>query len=223
MKEFKGSIPRLSFLDACLYHPGPQYFHDAYKIWKCCEKKSTDFNTWLSYKGCTKGPHNPERSADQIKIAPSKEIRPENPEEVIVWNGLNKPAERNGTESRQTSILSVEVTQAATRAIDAFKETTSHDSTTGTLQIGAKCKNAGCSESYNGPDSDKIECLHHPGGAIFHEGMKYWSCCEKKTTDFANFLDQGGCTKGEHRWCKVRKNSMPRCRLFGPKSSFGVY
>lgn len=35
----------------CQYHPGPPFFHDAYKIWNCCNKKSTDFGTWLSYPG----------------------------------------------------------------------------------------------------------------------------------------------------------------------------
>lgn len=28
--------------------------------------------------------------------------------------------------------------------------------------------------------------------------MKFWSCCERKTTDFNSFLSQGGCTTGPH-------------------------
>ena len=31
-------------------------------------------------------------------------------------------------------------------------------------------------------------------------GMKYWSCCNKKTTDFNQFLAQKGCTEGAHQW-----------------------
>ena len=31
-------------------------------------------------------------------------------------------------------------------------------------------------------------------------GMKYWSCCQKKTTDFEAFTAQPGCTEGEHLW-----------------------
>jgi cysteine and histidine-rich domain-containing protein len=31
-------------------------------------------------------------------------------------------------------------------------------------------------------------------------GMKYWSCCQKKTTDFDAFTSQPGCTDGEHLW-----------------------
>ena len=30
--------------------------------------------------------------------------------------------------------------------------------------------------------------------------MKYWSCCQKKTTDFEAFTAQPGCTDGEHLW-----------------------
>jgi hypothetical protein len=44
------------------------YFHDAYKIWSCCQKKSTDFTTWLSLPGCTKGRHNPDKPKEEIKI-----------------------------------------------------------------------------------------------------------------------------------------------------------
>lgn len=46
--------------------------------------------------------------------------------------------------------------------------------------------------------------MYHNGVAIFHEGMKYWSCCEKKTSDFSVFLEQKGCTTGKHCWAKVR-------------------
>lgn len=31
-------------------------------------------------------------------------------------------------------------------------------------------------------------------------GMKFWSCCQKKTTDFEAFTAQPGCTEGEHLW-----------------------
>ena len=37
---------------------------------------------------------------------------------------------------------------------------------------------------------------------IFHEGMKYWSCCNRKTSDFQSFLEQAGCERGAHKWKK---------------------
>jgi hypothetical protein len=32
--------------------------------------------------------------------------------------------------------------------------------------------------------------------------MKYWSCCNKKTSDFNAFLEQVGCSQGNHCWIK---------------------
>ncbi|KAJ8255448.1 hypothetical protein GJAV_G00204980 [Gymnothorax javanicus] len=31
-------------------------------------------------------------------------------------------------------------------------------------------------------------CLYHPGVPIFHDALKGWSCCKKRTTDFSEFL-----------------------------------
>ena len=68
------------------------------------------------------------------------------------------------------------------------------------VKIGQSCKRGACKASYTGPESDGEVCVHHPGAPIFHEGMKYWSCCQKKTTDFGVFLSQPGCTEGNHLW-----------------------
>jgi cysteine/histidine-rich domain-containing protein 1 len=38
--------------------------------------------------------------------------------------------------------------------------------------------------------------------------MKYWSCCEKKTSEFDNFLSQAGCTEGLHTWFKEVINDI---------------
>lgn len=56
---------------------------------------------------------------------------------------------------------------------------------------------------YEGLMSDEKTCIYHSGTAVFHEGMKFWSCCEKKTTDFGAFMEQKGCTAGKHNWSKV--------------------
>lgn len=70
------------------------------------------------------------------------------------------------------------------------------------------CKNGGCNCSYESPTTNDTICVHHPGVPIFHEGMKYWSCCNKKTADFSSFLNQKGCTEGSHKWTE------PVCRYF---------
>jgi len=62
---------------------------------------------------------------------------------------------------------------------------------------GDTCKNNGCKETFPGMVDD---CKHHPGYPVFHEGMKYWSCCQRKTTEFQHFLEQEGCDIGKHKW-----------------------
>lgn len=44
--------------NACVYHAGLPVFHDAYKSWSCCKKKTTDFTEFLEIKGCTVGRHS---------------------------------------------------------------------------------------------------------------------------------------------------------------------
>jgi hypothetical protein len=53
---------------------------------------------------------------------------------------------------------------------------------------------------YVDSSSDLGECLHHPGAPIFHEGYKFYTCCQRRTTDFNEFLRQEGCTTGSHKW-----------------------
>ncbi|GMR53162.1 hypothetical protein PMAYCL1PPCAC_23357, partial [Pristionchus mayeri] len=196
--------PESNSVEDCQYHPGPPFFHDAYKIWNCCNKKSTDFGTFLNYPGCTKGRHSAEKPVDIVKVAAVKEIRPEKEEEVIVWNGLNKPAERLDDTLREERNIKVEATEGAKASIKKYLE--EHQSVLSSeLQIGAPCRNNSCEAKYGGPSASDSPCVYHPGAAIFHEGMKYWACCKKKTSDFQAFLDQKGCEKGEHCWSKNEK------------------
>ncbi|CCD66204.1 Cysteine and histidine-rich domain-containing protein 1 [Caenorhabditis elegans] len=198
--------PKENDNEACTYHPGGPYFHDAYKIWTCCDKKSTDFGTWMNYKGCTRGKHSNEKPVDIVKVAAVKEIRPEKEEDVIVWKGLNKSGKLDSKDAtkRIEQNLNVEVTPGATAAIEKKLKEISEAAQSADIQIGAPCRNNGCSTEFDG-SKNKENCQHHPGAAIFHEGMKYWSCCNKKTSNFGAFLEQVGCTSGEH---KFRNNEI---------------
>lgn len=64
------------------------------------------------------------------------------------------------------------------------------------------CKNGGCGCAYESAASNLAVCVYHPGVPIFHEGLKYWSCCTKRTSDFSAFLAQKGCQSGNHKWLK---------------------
>lgn len=77
--------------------------------------------------------------------------------------------------------------------------------------IGTSCKNNGCNYSFTNTSSDYGECTYHPGVPIFHEGMKFWSCCQKRTSDFAQFMAQKGCVYGQHKWVKDVRESVTSC------------
>lgn len=37
--------------------------------------------------------------------------------------------------------------------------------------------------------------------------MKYWTCCQRRTSDFNSFLQQEGCTQGSHLWIKPKQQA----------------
>ena len=38
---------------------------------------------------------------------------------------------------------------------------------------------------------------------------KFWTCCQRRTSDFDEFLRQEGCTKGDHKWIEVQSDVLP--------------
>lgn len=95
-------------------------------------------------------------------------------------------------------VIEPTISPALLDQIKGLSPKTSSDNTI--ANIGDSCKNKSCKANYTGTATDNEVCRHHPGVAIFHEGLKYWSCCQKKTTDFTLFLEQPGCTEGTHLW-----------------------
>lgn len=70
------------FEDACRFHPGTPFFHDAYKGWSCCNKKSVDFTEFLNIKGCQLSKHSNIKPPEPEKPAPTL-IEEEPPKEII--------------------------------------------------------------------------------------------------------------------------------------------
>lgn len=209
--------------DSCCHHPGAPYFHDAYKGWSCCKKKSVDFTEFLNYKGCTRSQHSnikppePEKTKETIEIPPpSKEIR--------------KPIKTQspGRPDFNTTLTKIKptVAPALKQAIDGLKKklgkVDESSLKTGEVPVGTACKNRGCKYSFANASSDFEECQHHPGVPIFHEGLKYWSCCQKKTTDFGTFMAQAGCAYGSHKWFKDDEEKVVNCRYDWHQTAMNV-
>uniref|UniRef100_A0A131XVS3 Putative cysteine and histidine-rich domain chord-containing zinc binding protein n=1 Tax=Ixodes ricinus TaxID=34613 RepID=A0A131XVS3_IXORI len=203
--------PNKNTADACTHHPGKPVFHDAYKSWSCCKKKTTDFTEFLNIKGCTKSYHRdqkpvespkPERKTDAENQNVNPDRPPEAPRPTVP---LVRPDENQPLVLLQSSIGSSLVPLLSKLSLAKKGEASESEADT-TVSLGTSCKNAGCQQSYQGEQSNLEICLYHSGFPIFHEGMKYWTCCQRKTSDFANFLEQRGCTSGSHLWIK-KKNA----------------
>lgn len=208
--------------DACCFHPGVPVFHDALKGWSCCKKRSTDFTQFLSFPGCTTGPHSNEKPVEPEKPKQECDI----PDEQISNAKTTFQQQRLPTESIERPSADEPLTKLKTtvvaslqKALDKHMELLSlekktDNNATEEIKVGTSCKNNGCKGTYTSVDSNKEVCNYHPGVAIFHEGMKYWSCCQRKTSDFTNFLDQAGCETGKHLWVKEEiTDTRKTCRV----------
>ncbi|XP_023407212.1 integrin beta-1-binding protein 2 isoform X2 [Loxodonta africana] len=77
------------------------------------------------------------------------------------------------------------------------------------------CHNKGCGQHFDPNTNLSDSCCHHPGVPIFHDALKGWSCCRKRTVDFSEFLSIKGCTMGPHCAEKLPEAPQPE----GPATS----
>ncbi|XP_034950511.1 cysteine and histidine-rich domain-containing protein [Chelonus insularis] len=197
--------------DACVHHPGAPIFHDAYKGWSCCNKKCTDFTEFLNIKGCTKSYHTNQKPVEPEKPPVDKS----KVDEVIEYRAPvhNVPAMKRPPFETPQIIMTPVVSSTLLEQIKGLIANEPSTEDKSIVKIGESCKNKPCKASYQGPQSDSETCTYHPGVPIFHEGLKFWSCCQKKTTDFGVFLDQPGCTQGTHLWLVKNQGKKIECRM----------
>eukprot|EP00066_Takifugu_rubripes_P029355 XP_011618621.1 PREDICTED: cysteine and histidine-rich domain-containing protein 1-like [Takifugu rubripes] len=206
--------------DSCLFHPGVPIFHDALKGWSCCRKRTTDFSEFLSIKGCTRGRHSNEKPQEPLRPEVSSEkaeAKHANGEEIIYQGPKSAEALQRDRPSPNEAKIKLPVKVSASLAqvlekLDLSKKAEEENQDSRTVLPGTRCKNTGCKTVYEGPDTDMEVCKHHPGGPVFHEGYKFWSCCCIKTTDFNAFLDQKGCSSGRHCWVTKKDKKKVACR-----------
>ncbi|KIR69599.1 hypothetical protein I312_101731 [Cryptococcus bacillisporus CA1280] len=78
-----------------------------------------------------------------------------------------------------------------------------------------KCTNQACGKEFEEDDNQDNSCAYHPGGPIFHEGLKSWSCCKetnKPVLEFDAFMALPPCTTGKH-------SSAPRVNPAAPQKN----
>ncbi|GFO43060.1 cysteine and histidine-rich domain-containing protein 1 [Plakobranchus ocellatus] len=198
--------------NACTYHPGGPIFHDALKGWSCCKKRVSDFTEFLNLKGCTIGWHSNVKPKESEKVEKKVSSKNEPQYQLEITPEHRKPdptpAERppddeEMVELKKTIGASLK-TQLEKLNLNDTVAATSANVSDGSVAIGTCCHNKGCKTSYEGPQSNEDTCIYHPGSPVFHEGMKYWTCCQRKTSDFDAFLNQEGCETGRHNWQKPK-------------------
>ncbi|XP_034203952.1 cysteine and histidine-rich domain-containing protein RAR1 [Prunus dulcis] len=80
-----------------------------------------------------------------------------------------------------------------------------------------KCQRIGCNAEFSEDDNPEGSCLYHDSGPIFHDGIKEWSCCKKRSHDFSLFLEIKGCKTGKHTTEKpVLSKAKPKTPVSAP-------
>ncbi|KNE71161.1 hypothetical protein AMAG_15826 [Allomyces macrogynus ATCC 38327] len=75
-----------------------------------------------------------------------------------------------------------------------------------------RCVRKGCGKEFDAANNTNDACRFHPAGPIFHEGLKGWSCCSKRVTDFTDFLNIPGCATGAHSEVDVQPEPAPAAK-----------
>ena len=174
---------------ACRHHVAPPIFHDRIKGWTCCkEKKAYDWEEFQAIEGCTVGRHSTEATgqkifADSPTITACNEAESRNPSGPVL-KSISDYNKQNP-----------EATTAASSAVKTMANRKSSRRDDGT----AKCQNKGCQKVFTVADNNADSCVYHKGQPVFHDAVKFWSCCShKKCYDFDEFLAVPGCAKGYH-------------------------
>lgn len=196
----------------CVHHPGHPVFHDAYKGWSCCNKKCIDFTEFLNIQGCTRSCHTNVKPPEPEKPAVDKS-KVDEVVQVTAQRLNNGPSLERPPFDSPLVTLTPTISPTLLEQIKGLTSSVVENVEQNQIEIGQSCKNNSCKATYSGPTSDNETCNYHPGVPIFHEGMKYWSCCKKKTTDFSTFLEQLGCTQGNHTWLSKDTNKKIECRM----------
>jgi hypothetical protein len=174
---------------ACRHHVAPPIFHDCIKGWSCCkDRKAYDWEGFQEIEGCTLGPHSTVDPKIQFAASPTV-------------SAANAAEEKNpGPVIKSIADFNQQNPDAASAANSAIKTLSApRKSSRNEDGITAKCQNKGCQKVFNLSENSSTACTYHGGQPVFHDAIKYWSCCPgRKCYDFESFLEVPGCCNGYH-------------------------
>lgn len=153
----------------------------------CKDTKAYDWEEFQRITGCASSAH----SIVDPKVALGS-IRGDSTEDK---QAQPQPVLKSISEYNKANPDAVTAAQSAVKTITSVERKSSRNEEKGT----AKCKNKGCSLEFDFRENSPTSCRFHSGQAVFHDAIKYWSCCpEKKCYDFEAFLLVPGCVVGMH-------------------------
>lgn len=188
--------PELNEEGSCCHHVSPPVFHDTAKYWSCCkDKKAYDFESFQEIRGCTLGRHSEVNRGVTISASPNA---------TVAGGASASGAAAAGEEAAQAPVLksiadfNTSNPTAATSEQAAIKAVTRKSSRIANSNA-AKCQRKGCQREFVVSENHGRACVFHGGQPIFHDALKFWSCCpDKKKMDFDEFLAVPGCCLGYH-------------------------
>ncbi|KAG5230584.1 PPHB SUSCEPTIBLE family protein [Salix suchowensis] len=83
-----------------------------------------------------------------------------------------------------------------------------------------RCQRIGCNATFTEDNNPDGSCTYHDSGPFFHDGMKEWSCCKKRSHDFSLFLEIPGCKTGKHTTEKPVLTKAKATPTPSPKNPF---
>jgi len=169
---------------ACHYHKGPPIFHEGYKGWKCCDRKTIDFDEFMAFETCSVGRHNPKEEKPKPVVS-EPQIPPPTGVEVYKNPNPEKPVVPK-------PVAPIEEPVAVPKEIP--------DPADAVIPVGSPCLHRNCTSKFVNDASRTEQCIYHPGHPLFHEGSKGYGCCRKMTLIFEEFLSMEGCTTGVHKF-----------------------
>ena len=181
---------------SCHHHTGPPIFWDTMKCWSCCkDRKAYDFESFQQLPTCATGRHS---TVDpKVSISASPRTGGVGDQTTVFEQGAMAPLDTEPLKS----IADYNSTNPSgpTAAASALKTVSTRKSTRNADGLTAKCQRKGCQKTFTISENGPSACLFHRGQPVFHDAVKFWSCCDgKKCYDFDEFLAVPGCATGWH-------------------------
>ena len=197
----------------CVYHSKPPTFRDGEKLWPCCNKRSKDFNAFLSIEGCCEMDEHTQEKPPQPQqsgvVFRSTEGPPQREEAKHFDGGFTKDASKcprcsNGFKCEdhpEESRKNEEKERMRREERKRIKKKEEEERMNADPNAEQTCTRAGCGMKFRESENTDTACRYHSGKPIFHERSKGWSCCasgKKAVYDFDEFLKIKTCKIGRH-------------------------